>query len=369
MLFAGGNAHGKTNLLEAIYLLSTLRSPRTDADGDLVSWSAPAGELAVARVAGRVERLPAGAEIEVQLVGRRKGAASEDEVPQPIPYASRRIRLNGLPKRAIDAVGVLNAVLFSTHDIELITGSPSLRRRYLDLTLTQVDSGYRRHASEYAKVTTQRNALLKRIQERMAKEAELEFWDERLVEHGAYLTAARAALVADVDRFAAAEHLALSGRAESLVVRYLPRIPGAESAGLMTTEAAARALREALQGSRGREIGAGMTLAGPHRDDLEFVLNGVSVVSFGSRAQQRTAALALRVAEARYLEAASGQQPVLLLDDMLSEMDNERRASVLDRFDGGGQVLITTAEPEVFPDEFLRQTTRFAVRLGEVVPA
>lgn len=364
-LFAGDNAQGKTNLLEAAYLLSTLKSPRTDSDAELVSWATGGGEAPACKVAGRVERRAGPLGVEVQLIGRGPAPAAGD-VPQPIPYASRRVRVNGAPRRSIDAVGLLNAVLFSTQDIDLVTGSPSQRRRYMDLTLAQMDPLYRRHLSEYSKVTTQRNALLRRIQERASREDELEFWDARLVEHGAQIVAGRARLVAEVSEHARREHEDLSGGRERLDIVYEPRIPGAGPDGVGEPAAAAGALQAALPPMRAREIGAGMTLVGPHRDDVGMTIGGTSAAAFGSRAQLRTAALALRLAEASVLRATTGETPVLLLDDILSEMDTGRRATVLARLSGGGQVLITTAEPEVFPPSFLQGTAQYRVRLGEV---
>ncbi len=365
VLLAGENAQGKTNLLEAIYLLATLRSPRTESDADLVSWATGEDELPAARVTARVERQAGPITIELHLIGRRTEAATGD-APRPVAHATRRIRVNGLPRRAIDAVGLLTAVFFSTADIELITGSPAGRRRYLDLTLSQVDVAYRRHASEYAKVLTQRNALLKRIQEGRAREDEIDFWDSQLVEHGGVLLATRAAALREIGRLAAEEQAALTGDRESLEVRYLPRVGDAAAEDLLDVPSAAAALRGVLLATRTREVQAGMTLSGPHRDDLATMIGGADAASFGSRAQQRTVALAMRLAEARFIEQRTGEEPVLLLDDVLSEMDRQRRSSVMARLGGGSQVLITTAEPEVFGPEFMAGAAVYTVRCGDV---
>ncbi len=367
-LFSGENAQGKTNLLEAAYLLATLRSPRTDSDADLVSWATAGGEAGACRIAGRVEREPIRVDLEVQLIGRRDQPPPAD-VPVPVPYASRRIRVNGMPKRAIDATGILNAVFFSTLDIDLITGSPSVRRRYLDLTLTQVDPAYRRHLNEYGKVMSQRNALLKRIHERRSDATELDFWDGQLIDHGGHILASRATAVREIDRLAAEEEAELTGGAEVLALAYEPRVSGAGAVILSSPHAARIALRAALEAGRDRDIDSGMSLQGPHRDDLTLLIGGVSAASFASRAQQRTAALALRLAEARFLESQTGEAPVLLLDDILSEMDNRRRASVLGRLDNARQLLITTAEPDVFPPDFTARTTHLRVHRGALTPA
>jgi len=367
-VFAGQNAQGKTNVLEAVYLLATLRSPRTESDAELVAWNTIAAESGPARIKGTVTRDAGAFEVELQLLGR--GDASPDpETPTPVSAASRRIRVNGLPRKAGEAAGILNAVFFSTLDIDLITGSPSVRRRYIDLTLTQVDARYREHLAEYAKVMPQRNALLKLVQERRANAGELDFWDARLARSGAYITSARARAILELDRLAQVEEEALTSGGEVLTIRYLPRIAGIDAGALADAAAAEELLTRALEAGRRRDIDSGMTLTGPHRDDLELLVGGVSAGAFGSRAQQRTAALALRLAEAHLLEGRTGEPPVLLLDDILSEMDATRRASVLSRIDDTRQVLITTAEPEVFAPEFMAAARQFLVRAGTVTLA
>jgi DNA replication and repair protein RecF len=365
MLFAGANAQGKTNLLEAVYLLATLRSPRTENDAELVSWGLATEAGAIARIYGRVERRSGPLDVEVQFVPR--GTADTDtERPAPVAAVSRRIRVNGVPKRSQDATGLLNAVFFSTLDIDLVTGSPSVRRRYLDLTLTQVDPGYRRHLGEYAKVMAQRNALLKRIQERLSRPEELDFWDEQLLEHGAHVFDSRAKALESIGSHAALEEAELTRGAETLTLRYLPRLAGIDAAAFGDADRARAHFATALAQGRRRDIEAGMTLQGPHRDDFELLVGGVSAGAFGSRAQQRTAALAMRLAEARFLELSTGEAPVLLLDDILSEMDPVRRTSVLARLDPSRQLLVTTAEPDVFPRSFVETVTAFGVDGGTV---
>lgn len=367
-VFAGQNAQGKTNVLEAVYLLATLRSPRTESDAELVAWNAIAAESGPARIKGTVERGASAYEVELQLLGR--GEVSQDpDTPTPVSAASRRIRVNGLPRKAGEAAGILNAVFFSTLDIDLITGSPSVRRRYIDLTLTQVDARYRQHLAEYGKVMPQRNALLKLVQERRAGPAELDFWDAQLSRSGAYIASARARAIGELDRLAQIEEEALTSGGEVLSIRYLPRIAGAEPGALADVAVAEELLTRAFEAGRRRDIESGMTLTGPHRDDLDLLVGGVSAAAFGSRAQQRTAALALRLAEARLLEARTGETPVLLLDDILSEMDAARRASVLARIDDTRQVLITTAEPEVFAPAFMAAASQYRVRAGTVARA
>ncbi len=204
-LLLGDNAQGKSNLLEAAFLLATTRSERTSTDADLIGWDALKGTQPVTRVVAQIERANGPLELEVIIAGRpSKGRAKQWT-------ASKKLRVNGVPRRSIDVVGQLTAVLFTTEDLELISGPPSGRRRYLDVTLSQLDPQYFRARQQYEKVMTQRNALLRRIQMGDAKPSELDFWDEELSHEGAFLTAERAQAVDSLAAHAAAAHRKLSG--------------------------------------------------------------------------------------------------------------------------------------------------------------
>jgi DNA replication and repair protein RecF len=234
--------------------------------------------------------------------------------------------------------------------MDLVRGAPSGRRRYLDVMLSQADRAYLRALQRYGKVTTQRNALLKRISEGASHRDELTYWDEQLSADGAVILHARAAAVEQLSQAAAAAHARLSGEREQFALAYEPRFsdawPPARIVEASVPDIAA-ALLEKLRETHARDIGARITLTGPHRDDLGMTLGGEAASSFASRGQQRTAALALRLAEASLLHARSGERPILLLDDVLSELDEARRASVLAALEAE-QVIITSADPDRF---------------------
>ena len=360
ILLLGENAQGKTNLLEAVFLLATGRSERAGTDADYIAWSTRDDVQPYARIAGQAQRGAADVSVEVAVIGRpgAKPTARRGLV------ASKRFKLNGVPKRASDVVGAITAVLFTTDDMELVKGAPSGRRRYLDVMLSQVDHHYLRALQRYTKVITQRNALLKRIQDGAARPAELAYWDEELSRDGAAILTTRAAAVAQLAGDAAATHACLSGERELLALAYEPRFTDAWPAARMIEagpEAVAAALLDKLHTTHPRDIAAGVTLTGPHRDDLSMTLGGEPASSFASRGQQRTAALALRLAEAQLLHARSGERPILLLDDVLSELDESRRASVLAAIDAD-QVWITSPDPDRFDAAFVAtaQTWRIA---------
>jgi DNA replication and repair protein RecF len=362
VLLLGDNAQGKSNLLEAVFLLATTRSERAQTDGELVHWDALGDPQPVARVTAEVERADGPLQLEVVVVGRPK-----DGGPERTP-ASKRLRVNGLPRNRAGAVGQLIAVLFTTDDMTLISGAPSDRRRYLDVTLSQLEPGYLRALQRYNKVITQRNALLKRIQEGDARPEELSFWDGELAREGAVVVAQRAAAVEELARLAREAHLRLSDGTEELGIAYLPRLEGWDGhrAARASNEEIEGALREAFEAGRRREIAAGLTLSGPHRDDLAFTLNGVAASSFASRGQQRTAALSLRLAEARFMAERRGDLPVVLLDDVLSELDEARRRAVLESLGEWDQLLVTSADGDRFGEGVPAGATVFRVRAGAV---
>ena len=357
-LFIGDNAQGKSNLLEAIYLLSTLRSSRASNDADLVRRELLQSDFPVARLSCEVERSAGNLQLEVAIVGR---------TTDPSHRAGKRVRVNGVAKRASDAVGQLAAVLFTTSDIDIVAGPPLMRRRYLDMMISQVDRGYLRAMQRYAKVLQQRNSLLKRIQAREANSSELNFWDQELAHAGGIIALARADALGHIALQAEFQMERLSDGAERIEVIYRPSLGGLDATDIPIdeTEWTARMLH-AYANLRPREIGAGATLIGPHRDDVEITINGMAADSFASRAQQRTAALSLRLAEASYLRRALGDDPVVLLDDVLSELDARRRRGVLEYIDSFQQTIVTTADPDRLRDIMTRASGRYLVRSGTI---
>ncbi len=369
VVIVGGNAQGKSNLLEAVYLLSTMRSPRADSDGELIRRRAAQATdgPTLARLVAEVEGRNGSLRLEMVVVARGADPGSLVARPTGVPRANKVVRVNGVPRRLADAVGQLNAVLFTAHDMELIDGPPSLRRRYLDITISQADGNYLRALQRYAKVLLQRNHLLKRVQEGSARQEELAFWSQELVREGSHIVRARALTVASLEPLAAAAHADLTEGREELALVYQPQLGGAvdgvQAASLSQSELA-DAFAQVMGRWSEREIGAGASLLGPHRDDLLFHLDGAPAAAFASRAQQRTVTLALRLAEAGYLLERRGESPVLLLDDVLSELDGRRRAAVLAAVADYEQVLLTATEVDRFLADFLKGAALFQVAGG-----
>lgn len=380
-LLQGQNAQGKTSFLEALAYLSTSRSLLAGAERELVHWLAWEEPLPFARLVG--EMVVAGGrkhKIEITLVQSSKTGAGA-------PLLRKEVRVNGVSRRAIDLVGQMPTVLFLPQDIELIAGSPSVRRRYLDIALCQMQPDYCRSLSAFNKVLDQRNALLKTLREQGGPREQLAFWDEQLVAQGSLLIARRAAFVAELETEANQRQQALTDGRERLHVRYLPNLePNGNGEDLARGDASTLrepsplylagvqasivdAFQAALIRTRSREVAAGMSLLGPHRDDVQFIAQGRDLRTYGSRGQQRTAALSVKLAEVAIMRRALGAPPLLLLDDVMSELDDSRRALLLEALDGVQQALVTTTDWGDFTPDFRRRARCLRVTEGRIEEA
>jgi DNA replication and repair protein RecF len=360
-LLLGDNAQGKTNLLESVYYLATSRSPYAGADREVVNWLASEEEpLPYARLVGRLARGSREITIEITLTQQANDGARYQ----------KQIRLNGVSKRAMDLLGNLNVVLFLPDDIGLVSGSPGGRRRYLDATLCQIDPLYCRNLSRYNQIVTQRNALLRDLRERGGDPNQLTFWDGRLVEHGAYLVHRRWRALLTLDELARELHARITDTQEHLHLRYEPSVEIEEAShdpAVVESAAVATAFKSQLQTQRRREVAAGMTLSGPHRDEVRFLVNGMDAGVYGSRGQQRTAALALKLAEVDLMRRETGHDPVLLLDDVLSELDEHRRRFLVRTLeDGVEQALITTTDLRTLPQTLLERCYLWQIQMGRL---
>lgn len=348
-LISGANAAGKSNLIEAIYMLASLRSTRAQTEGELIAWSAP--EPQVLRVAGTAQRADESVEVEVALAARSGGQAGGARQRSGAPLSSKRIRVNGVARRASDALGAIRAVQFTTLDIELLTGSSSLRRRYLDVAVGQLQPSHAANLSRYQRALTQRNALLKRIAERRASESELEQWNELLTTAAVPIWEARRHASEALSGFASVRHDALRSpddTEEALSLIYAP------------------ANQPTLRESRSRDLARGSTGVGPHRDELLISLGGRPAANFASRAQQRAVALSMRLAEADYLASESADSPILLLDDVFSELDPPRRERTAQAVSAVEQVILTSADTSVVPFDDSELAASLAIVGGRI---
>ncbi|MGH7776364.1 MAG: DNA replication/repair protein RecF [Candidatus Dormibacterales bacterium] len=331
-VFLGPNAQGKTNLLESVALAALSTSPRARRESELIG---PLG--GEARVEAGVEGAGGGHVVAISI-------RSDGE------RARRTIRVDGAPRRAVDLPGLLTAVLFWPEDLSLVKSGPEHRRRLLNETLVQVEAGHARDLAGYRRVLEQRNSLLKQVAAGRRPPQDLDVWDAELASTGERIARSRGAAVEELEPLAAATHAAVSG-GEELRLRY---------------QGPPQDLLEAVQNSRAEDLGRGTTSTGPHRDDVAVTLGGREARGYSSQGQQRTAVVSLKLAEAALIEARTGTPPVLLLDDVLSELDGPRRAALLERVGSGGQVVITSVEGSPFPEAVMAGAAVRCISAGEV---
>ncbi len=333
-VFLGSNGQGKTNLLESIALLALSSSPRARRESELVGPAAPA-----CRVSAEVES--GGGRREIQL-----------DVSVESERSRRQILIDGVKRRAVELPGVIKVALFWPDDLGLVKGGPELRRRFLNQLLVQVEPGYASALSSYSRVVEQRNSLLKRIWSGEESADTLSTWDAELARHGTLLVEARSLAVDELAPTAAEYHALISG-GEVLRLRY---------------QGPAEDLYTAVQKSRAEDLRRGATSVGPHRDDLEILIDDRDARAFGSQGQQRTAVVSLKQAEVSLIRARSGEAPILLLDDVLSELDATRRAALFEAMDGAGQVVITSVDAESFPARMIAGAAVRCIQAGSIEP-
>ena len=372
ILIQGENGQGKSNLLEAIYVLAVAKSPRATTDRELIRRESNQEET-YSRLSATIQRESDNLSVQIDYRSVPTPADEEEGPDQDGPQrigpegisVQKYVRVNGSPRRASDLVGQVNAVMFSAEDLELVHGPPTGRRRYLDILISQVDHHYLRSLQRYQRVVSQRNHLLKLVRQGGSRGDELDFWDEELIKEGKYLMERRVQAVQALSRLAGSTHRELTEGHEGLDLIYRPSIPIGPDA---SAGSLARDLRHAIHSGRQRETAQGFTVFGPHRDDLQLLIEGMDAAAYASRGQTRTAVLAMRLAEAHYLMDRSQQEPILLLDDVLSELDSARRTQALDTASRYQQCFITTTDVDSIDTRFLRLMSRFVVREGRVEP-
>jgi len=373
LILIGDNAQGKTSLLEAVYYLSTLDSFQASNSVELINFSALQNDLAICRIVADYQKGDSNHHLEIRII-RDTHANGNSSI-------RKEIILDGQQKKINSVIGHFNAVLFLPHMLQIATGSPQLRRHYLNLTLSQVDPRYTEALSEYNKALSQRNALLKQLFERSGDPDQLSYWDERLTQSGSYIIHARIHAIQNLGQLSASIHQELTRGEEILRLSYLPSYeplpspPGQIELPLedpldrsgLGIEDIQGGFREKLLQQQKEEISRGVTTHGPHRDDLRFISNGIDLGNFGSRGQLRTALLAIKLAEVAWLKEKNGHWPVLLLDEVLAELDDTRRHDILDRLAKTEQSLLTTTDLNMFSDEFRKTAGRWEIRNGQLV--
>jgi DNA replication and repair protein RecF len=358
-ILVGNNAQGKSNLLEAIELLATLKSHRAIRDRELVLESANMGQ-----VEATLKRAYGIAELSLTL--RKQGR--------------RTVALNKeLLRRQLDFLGVINAVQFSSLDLDLVRGTPESRRNWIDGLLIQLEPVYAHLLHQYERVLRQRNALLKEIRHRQESDIgengclpvqelnvtnQLQLWNEQLAAAASPITRRRARVLARLTPLAKTWHEKISNRTEILEINYVPNVTWTEDAPSKVQQA----FLAKIEQRRFPEQQQGKTLVGPHRDEIEFIINQTPARYYGSQGQQRTLVLALKLAELKLIEEVTGEAPLLLLDDVLAELDPNRQNQLLDAIGDRFQTLITTTHIGSFHQEWINNSQILSVQAGKIIP-
>ena len=340
----GENAQGKTNLLEAIYVLALTRSHRTANDHDLVNW-----EAKTAKVSGRV----------VKSVG---------SVPLELTFSrqGKRAKVNHLEQaRLSQYIGQLNVILFAPEDLAIVKGAPTVRRRFMDMEFGQMNPRYLYNLSQYRTLLKQRNRYLKDLQHKQNRDLLfLSVLSDQLAAYGAEIIAQRLRMLHKLEHWAQAIHAEISQQKEELTFHYATQVPEDQ---LTDPDTICAALTQLYKEHQDKELYRGTTLVGPHRDDLYFRVNGKNVQTFGSQGQQRTTALSVKLAEIDLMKEETGEYPVLLLDDVLSELDDARQTHLLKAIQDKVQTFITTTSLSGITRQLIKDPTIFHVANGTVV--
>ncbi len=351
-ILVGNNAQGKSNLLEAVELLSTLKSHRAGRDRDLIHSG-----YNDSKITATLER--ANGSVDLGLILRSQGR--------------RTVVLNGEGlRRHIDFLGTLNAVQFSSLDLELVRGAPERRRAWLDSLLTQIEPIYAHILQQYNQVLRQRNALLKQIKtgavpvsdatKVTTQEEQLTLWDAQLALTGSRVTRRRARVLKRLAPLAQVWHASISGKTEILEVSYAPNVSLEQD----DPEKVQQAFLDKIQQHRFVEQHHGTTFVGPHRDEIDFTINQTPARTYGSQGQQRTLVLALKLAELKLIEEVVGEPPLLLLDDVLAELDPLRQNQLLNAIQDRFQTLITTTHLGSFGSQWIESSQILSVHAGQI---
>ncbi len=339
-IFIGQNAQGKTNLLEAVYVCSVGKSYRAK-ERDLVLW----GEDFF-RIESEIE---GGKEKRVELIYEKN-----------IGKGRKTVKINGAKKASSALLDAVKCIFFSPEEIDMFFDFPSSRRRHFNVFISQTDGDYRHHLIKYSKVLDQRNSLLRLIREGSAKEDGLEIWDGKLAEYGTGVIEKRKQTVLGINKYLEGDYKKMAGNKDSLVLEYSPAQKPLSKDGDVWG-----GFLKSLLASRRTDILSGVTNVGPHRDDFTFVLNGRPLADFASRGEFRSAILALKMSEAKVLRDRTEVSPVLLLDDVFSELDDKRRRHLAESL-GDQQTIVTTTDLDHIDESLAKNACIYKIENGKL---
>jgi DNA replication and repair protein RecF len=370
-MIVGKNAQGKTSILEGIHLLTLLTSPIASNDHQMVNFLSLDDEIPVGRLVAAIEKGGKHHSIELRLIiGKGKNGGSR---------LRKEILIDGIKRKLLDSVGFFNSVIFLPQMTRIIEDGPNERRKYFDRTLSQAYPVYVRALSKFNLAVTKRNALLKQLSEQGGNRDQLVYWDNLVADNGALIITFRQSVVESMNKQMRSHHDQLTSGNEKIVLIYQPSLVVPEEKGsllelkpISTNEEIQAVDRikglflEKLLDLQNEEIRRGVTTIGPHRDDLRFFSNDLDLSIYGSRGQIRTAIMTLKLAEMNWLEEKTGETPVLLLDETLAELDNQRRQKLMHVLDNNSQSIMTTTDLHLFDNSFIRRNKIWHIHEGKI---
>ena len=362
MLIEGYNGTGKSNLLEALYMLAIAKPHRARLDRECVNWNINDGSK-FAEISGKVEKINRNLDVKV-LIHSDGGSKVNDKTLGQYPSTQnykKTLAINGVNYQLSQFIGEVNVVLFDAEDMKLIYGSPATRRKFIDICVSQTDSNYFKLLQAYNNVLANRNKLLKSLRHGNSEQAEIVFWDNQLVENGSYLIQKRYEVITRMNILIKRIFKSILKNQEQIDVSYSPnnRVQSYGSLDEIKSKFFQRLKEHYLQ-----EVSQGFTVVGPHRDDIDIIIDENQVALFVSRGQARSIALSFKLAQAEYIENTIKEQPIILLDDVLAELDKERKLFVMSKIINYEQIILTTSDIAQVPDEFLKSISRLVVNNG-----
>ena len=341
----GENAQGKTNLLESIYVLAMTRSHRTNNDRELIEFGKDA-----AQIKGTVQRELGSLKLELDIGKHGKKA-----------------KANHLEKtRLSEYLGQLNVILFAPEDLALVKGAPTVRRRFIDMEFGQISPKYLHDLTQYRDILKQRNRYLKQLQSHEAQDQlYLEVLSEQLAAVGGAIISQRVKFLSELEGYAQELHQSITQGRENLTFEYSSAV---KDAAALTEVELSEALMDLYRQNQSKEIFQGTTLYGPHRDDVRFLINHKNVQTYGSQGQQRTTALSVKLAEIDLMKNQTGEYPILLLDDVLSELDGARQTHLLKTIQDKVQTFLTTPGLSDVARNLIKEPRIFHIRDGQIIP-